>query len=254
MRHRIRFELDEFEGTSQQLVPVVDGRRLDDLAEEYERQKSFDVAGGYAGLVLDHFKVGDLRLYLFGEQQPWPGRRVPLLGCDCGELGCWPLVAVVDQESDLVRWSGFEQPHRGGRDYSDFGPFVFDRRDYNEAIDAVAEPTVVLWRPTGPEELALVERSEWRAWPARLPDQPIFYPVLDRDYATKIARDWNVPRSGAGFVTRFAVRRSFLDRYDVRQVGGKSILEYWIPAEDLEELNANIVGRIDVVEEFRPTS
>ena len=111
--------------------------------------------------------------------------------------------------------------------------------------------TVTLWRPTGPQELALVEASGWRAWPPRLADQPIFYPVLNEDYATRIARDWNVKHSGAGFVTRFEVRREFLDRYEVQQVGGATILEYWIPAEDLVELNANIVGTIAVVAEYR---
>ena len=63
--------------------------------------------------------------------------------------------------------------------------------------------TVTLWRPTGPEELALVEASRWRKWPPRLAGQPIFYPVLNEEYATKIARDWNVRQSGAGYVTRF---------------------------------------------------
>lgn len=111
--------------------------------------------------------------------------------------------------------------------------------------------TVTLWRPTGPRELALVEDSGWRAWPPRLPDQPIFYPVLNEDYATRIARDWNVPASGVGYVTRFDVEKQFLDRYDVQQVGGETILEYWIPAEDLEELNRHIVGTIEVVAEFR---
>lgn len=111
--------------------------------------------------------------------------------------------------------------------------------------------TVTLWRPTGPEELALVAASAWRSWPPRLPDQPIFYPVLNEEYATTIARDWNVPRSGAGFVTRFEVRADFLNGYQVHQVGGRTILEYWIPAEDLDELNANIVGPIEVVAEFR---
>ncbi|MCP2264399.1 hypothetical protein ACFQHV_23740 [Promicromonospora thailandica] len=111
--------------------------------------------------------------------------------------------------------------------------------------------TVTLWRPTGPEELALVEATGWRAWPPRLPDQPIFYPVLNEDYATRIARDWNVKHSGAGFVTRFEVSTKFLDRYEVQQVGGVTILEYWIPAEDLDELNANIVGTIEVVAAYR---
>jgi hypothetical protein len=103
-----------------------------------------------------------------------------------------------------------------------------------------------LWRPTGPQELALVEESGWKRWPPRLPEQPIFYPVLNEDYATKIARDWNVPASGVGYVTRFQVRRSFLDAYEVHQVGGQTILEYWIPAEDLDGLNANIVGAIEL--------
>jgi hypothetical protein len=111
--------------------------------------------------------------------------------------------------------------------------------------------TVTLWRPTGPQELALVEESGCRAWPPRLPDQPIFYPVLNEDYATRIARDWNVKASGIGYVTRFEVAKEFLDRYDVQQAGGRTILEYWIPAEDLDELNENIVGRIEVVAEFR---
>ena len=111
--------------------------------------------------------------------------------------------------------------------------------------------TVTLWRPTGPAELVLVEASGWRAWPPRLPDQPIFYPVLNEQYATMIARDWNVPASGAGYVTRFQVRRSFLNQYDIHQVGGRDILEYWIPAEDLETFNANIIGTIEVVAEYR---
>jgi hypothetical protein len=114
-----------------------------------------------------------------------------------------------------------------------------------------APDTVTLWRPTGPAELALVEASGWREWPPRLRDQPIFYPVLNEQYATMIARDWNVPASGSGYVTRFRVRRSFLDDYEVHQVGGEIILEYWIPAEDLSRLNANIVGPIELVAEFR---
>jgi hypothetical protein len=102
-----------------------------------------------------------------------------------------------------------------------------------------------------PEELALVEASGWREWPPRLPGQPIFYPVLNEEYATKIASDWNVKASGVGYVTRFEVRQDFLDWYEVQQVGGKMVLEYWIPAEDLSEFNANIVGLIEVVSEFR---
>lgn len=113
-----------------------------------------------------------------------------------------------------------------------------------------APRTTTLWRPTGPEELALVAESGWRTWPSRLPDQPIFYPVLNEAYAVLIARDWNVPASGTGFVTRFEVRTDFLDNYEVQQAGGREILEYWIPAEDLDEFNRHIVGTIEVVRRF----
>jgi hypothetical protein len=113
--------------------------------------------------------------------------------------------------------------------------------------------TMTLWRPTGPEELALVRDSDWRAWPPRLPDQPIFYPVLTEQYAIMIARDWNVPASGAGYVTRFAVEAGFAARYPVRQAGGAEILELWVPAAELDEFNAHIVGPIEVVHEFRLT-
>lgn len=94
--------------------------------------------------------------------------------------------------------------------------------------------------------------SGWKAWPPRLPDQPIFYPVLNEEYAIMIARDWNVPASGVGYVTRFRLDAGFASRYPVRQVGGRDILELWVPAEDLDEFNRHIIGQIEVVHEFRP--
>ena len=110
--------------------------------------------------------------------------------------------------------------------------------------------TVTLWRPTGPNELKLVEDSGWKKWSPRLPEQPIFYPVTTEEYAVKIARDWNVPASGSGFVTRFEVRKDYLDNYDVQEAGGKAHTEYWIPAEDIDAFNEAIVGKIEVVRSF----
>lgn len=110
--------------------------------------------------------------------------------------------------------------------------------------------TVTLWRPVGPQELALMEQSGMCAFPPRLPEQPIFYPVTTEDYAVRIARDWNVKASGSGFVTRFEVRKDFLDTYQVQEAGGRAHLEYWIPAEDLDAFNAAIVGAIEVVRTF----
>jgi hypothetical protein len=109
---------------------------------------------------------------------------------------------------------------------------------------------VTLFRPVGPEELNLIEKTGFRAFPPRLPEQPLFYPVLSEEYAAKIARDWNVQASGAGYVTRFTVRRAFLSRYQVQNAGGERFQEYWIPAEDLAEFNRNIVGTIEVVQKF----
>jgi len=113
-----------------------------------------------------------------------------------------------------------------------------------------ADDTITLYRPVGPDELALIRDSGFRRFPPRLPQQPIFYPVLSESYATKIARDWNVRASGAGYVTRFAVLRSFLDRYEVQTAGGSDHLEYWIPAAELSEFNKNIVGPIEIISEF----
>ena len=110
--------------------------------------------------------------------------------------------------------------------------------------------TVTLWRPVGPQELELIRASGMSAFPPRLPEQPIFYPVLSENYAVKIARDWNVPASGAGYVTRFEVRKDYLDNHEVQVAGGRAHQEYWIPAEDMDAFNAAIVGEIEVVAEF----
>jgi hypothetical protein len=113
--------------------------------------------------------------------------------------------------------------------------------------------TVTLFRPVGKSELDLIEASDFSAFPPRLPEQPTFYPVTNEEYAAQIARDWNAKYNAdkIGFVTRFEVRKSFLDNYETKIVGGKTHEEYWIPAEDLEEFNRNIVGKIEVIAEFR---
>ena len=110
-----------------------------------------------------------------------------------------------------------------------------------------------LYRPVGEKELALIKASGFTAFPPRLPEQPIFYPVLNEAYAIKIAREWNTRYNAErrGYMTRFGVAAHFLARYDVKTVGGSEHQEYWIPAEDLEEFNRNIVGRIEVVAEYR---
>ncbi len=109
---------------------------------------------------------------------------------------------------------------------------------------------VILYRPVGPAELGLIRESGWKRFPPRLPEQPIFYPVTNEQYATQIARDWNVRDSGSGFVTRFAVRAEYLSKFPIRKVGASEHTEYWIPAEELAHFNENIIGLIEVIQKF----
>lgn len=116
-----------------------------------------------------------------------------------------------------------------------------------------SDQTQTLYRPVGGREMALIKETGFKVFPPRLPEQPIFYPVLNIEYAIQIARDWNTKSASGGFigyVTRFQVCRRFLANYDVQTVGGSLHKEYWIPAEDLERFNANIVGSIEVVAKF----
>jgi hypothetical protein len=109
-----------------------------------------------------------------------------------------------------------------------------------------ADGTTTLWRPVGPAELRLIDEAGWRAFPARLPDQPIFYPVLTEEYALRIAREWNVPACGAGYVTRFRVDTGFARRYPSRAAGGQGLRELWVPAGELPAFNAHLAGPIEV--------
>jgi hypothetical protein len=114
--------------------------------------------------------------------------------------------------------------------------------------------TTTLYRPTGEKELELVRESGWRAFPPRLPEQPIFYPVLEEDYAVQIARNWNTRDGGIGYVVRFQVETGYLGQFPVQTAGARIHREYWIPAEELAEFNRHIVGLIEVVGEFHGTN
>lgn len=104
----------------------------------------------------------------------------------------------------------------------------------------------------GAKELALIEASGWTAFPPRLPEQPIFYPVTNETYARQIARDWNTRRNDdrRDYVLRFAVRHDVADTYERRVVGGREHEELWVPAEQLETFNAAIIGPIELIAEY----
>jgi hypothetical protein len=109
---------------------------------------------------------------------------------------------------------------------------------------------VTLYRPVGPVELKLIEESAWTRFPPRLPEQPIFYPVLTLEYADQITRQWNVREFGSGHVTEFDVDASYLGKFEIKQVGGPEHTELWVPAEELATFNAHIRGPIRVVRSY----
>jgi len=112
------------------------------------------------------------------------------------------------------------------------------------------DATTVLYRPVGQKELDLIAESGFKAFPPRLEWQPIFYPVMNEEYATFIAREWNTKDAASGFVgyvLRFSVRKEFLSEFEVQKVGSATALELWIPAERLVEFNRNIVGEIEII-------
>lgn len=113
-----------------------------------------------------------------------------------------------------------------------------------------AMTTTTLYRPVGDNELRLIEQAGFSQFPERLPEQPIFYPVLSEEYAERIAREWNARDGRRGHVTRFAVQSDFLRRYPAHAVGGEDLRELWVPADELGEFCAHIVGPIEVITTF----
>jgi hypothetical protein len=110
-----------------------------------------------------------------------------------------------------------------------------------------------LYRPVGLKEFDLIQASGFSAFPPRLPGQPIFYPVLNIEYARQIAKEWNTKDAASGYkgyVLCFKVNDAFISKYPVQRVGAGAHREFWIPSEELDEFNANIVGPIEVLEEY----
>jgi hypothetical protein len=121
------------------IVPIVNGIRLTALVEEFERQHLYEPVGGYAGMVPTHFNFGPIDQYFLATSMapPFVDKRW-LLGCECGEVGCWPLEAhIVANQREFI-WEGFKQPFRPERDYSSFGPFRFEHDQYRRSVIELA--------------------------------------------------------------------------------------------------------------------
>jgi hypothetical protein len=103
------------------------------------------------------------------------------------------------------------------------------------------------------KELNLILDTDSRAFPPHLEWQPIFYPVLNREYAEQIAHDWNTKDAASdyvGFVTAFDVDSDYLAQFEEHVVGGLQHRELWILAEELKSFNAHIIGKIRLIAAF----
>jgi hypothetical protein len=131
------FSIQPFEGTFA-LTPAVNHTPLTEMIAKFELEQHFEPAGGYGGLVPRWFNYGSLDRYFLGDvdQNSYFARigGIYLLGCQCGEVGCWPLMARIRVDPESVVWDSFQQPHRPERNYSCFGPFVFDAEQYRAAV------------------------------------------------------------------------------------------------------------------------
>ncbi|MFI5937802.1 hypothetical protein [Actinoplanes sp. NPDC051494] len=118
-----------------EVIACIDGAPLTELIDKFEIAARMQPAGDcYGGLIPEFYRFGPMADHFRGQSTAAPGSKTPVLGCECGEWGCWPLVTTITVTDDQVIWDAFEQPHRKARDYSGFGPFRFERRRYDEAL------------------------------------------------------------------------------------------------------------------------
>jgi hypothetical protein len=105
------------------------------------QEGSPDLAGAYVGLPPD--VVFQPSRHLLGKPDPLyceDRSRVHVLGCECGEPGCWPLSVRIDIRDDLVVWQEFQQPHRGPQSragswrFDSLAAFRFERGQYEQAL------------------------------------------------------------------------------------------------------------------------
>ena len=115
---------------------------------------------------------------------------------------------------------------------------------------------MILYRPVGTKELELIQKSGNLEFPPRLPEQPIFYPVLNEKYAIEIAEGWNVKYNDdhKGYVTRFEIEDRYGEQFEVQTVGDSYHQELWVPAEELINFNQHLIGEIEVIHEFSEES
>jgi hypothetical protein len=135
--NRIRFDVEPISGGVHCVTPVVDDVSLVTLVGAYETARGWSPAGSYGGLIPEYLRYGPMDAHFLGCSHVPNQGRAYLLSCECGEVGCWPLTALIEPREETVRWSHLAQPYRPAWDYAGFGPFLFDRAQYDEALRAL---------------------------------------------------------------------------------------------------------------------
>ncbi len=121
------------------VTPYIDEVSLVELTRRVEASAAAvhgeaKLAGNYAGLVVDGHSHDWTGWYRNDHPQTWfnDGDSC-LLGCRCGDTGCWPLTTRISLDERQVTWSHFRTGHRSWN-LSALGPFTFNRRDYDHAL------------------------------------------------------------------------------------------------------------------------
>jgi hypothetical protein len=138
---------EDFPDDLRQIKITVNGVDLPELVREAElpsarADEEEEIAGNYIGLVAGYTRIDLAGQFLGGQGTPMftgSEEKTALLGCGCGEVGCSPLMARVTVTDETVVWDDFEQPTRPAWDYEGFGPFTFDRSEYERALMAIED-------------------------------------------------------------------------------------------------------------------
>ena len=112
---------------------------------------------------------------------------------------------------------------------------------------------MILYRPVGLFEMLKILESRGKEFPPRLAEQPIFYPVVNYEYAKQISEKWNTKdrlSGNVGFITEFEIDDTYISNYELHQVGNKEHIEYWIPSSELPEFNKHIIKNIVISNGF----
>jgi len=110
---------------------------------------------------------------------------------------------------------------------------------------------ITLYCPIGVDELIAIVVSQWRGFPPRGAERPIFHPVTTEGYGRYLGANW-AGRHGEGdcYLVRFAVGAEAVRALERRSLGGPEREELWVAGESFAAFNAAIVGGIHLIAEW----